>query len=118
MQTFKYELTPEQLFDKIILLQEEMLPDMKMAEIHKAVLMEACENAINGKSDEPLSESMLMLVAVRALEVSIEMLKGLILGAIQGFNGDTVNLNYRDQTFHFDRNTPFVKQALEEKNKS
>lgn len=109
-------MTAEKLYENVLATGEEIIAGFTLSDLHKAMLMECCDNVVNAKSDEPISDEMLVLVAVRTLEVCNGLIKGLIAGAVTELGGDIVNLNYRGQEFRFNRSSPFVKMAIEENN--
>jgi hypothetical protein len=103
-------MTPQEMH--VIILNElrELKPDFEMHKLHKAILIECCENALQPHNSEKYSNDVLLFSALQAFEVSNSMMNGLIKGAIN--LGDVININYRDQTFVLDRDSSIVKHAL------
>lgn len=108
-------MTALELNERVLKMGAELIPNFELSDLHKAMLMECCENAINAKSAGELTDDMRILIVARSLELCNSMIKALIVGAITDLGGDIVNLNYKGQHFKFDRNSTFVKNAIAEK---
>ena len=78
------------------------------------MLMECCENAVNVKSEKPLTEQVLILIAIRTFEVCDGLIKGLISSAVTEMGDDIITLHYRGEEFSFDQNIPYVKKVFAE----
>jgi hypothetical protein len=104
-------MTAQELHTEILVKMAELKPDFKMGPLHKAMLMECCENVMQPHNTEKYSNEILMLSALQAFEVSQSLMKGMIAGMIPEF-ADTITLNYRGQTFILDKDSQIVKAAL------
>jgi len=100
-------LTPQELFDLMIVKAKEIAPDKEFNKLNKAMLMECCENVIANENAKDMSTDSMMLAALSALQVCQGMMKGLISGLIPQA-GDIVNLTYRGETYTFDKNSPIL----------
>ncbi len=105
------EYNSQELFDLIVLKGKEIAPDKQLDRLHKAMLMECCENVIAGTKKQEHSKEILMYAAISALEVSRTMMKSLIKATIPNF-ADVITLNYRGETFTLDTTYHLVVEAL------
>ena len=104
-------MTAEILHAEILQKMSELKPDLKLHALHKAMLMECCENVMQPHNTEKHSYEILMISALQAFEVSNSLMKGMIAGMIPEF-ADTITLNYRGDTFILDKDSQIVKAAL------
>jgi len=88
-----------------------MKPDFKMGPLHKAMLMECCENIMQPHNTEKHNDDVLLLSTLQAFEVSRNLMQGMIKGMIPEF-ADTITLNYRGETFILDKDSAIVKAVL------
>ena len=90
-------------------LLQESIKDLKVSELHllhKAMLEECCENALN--NDQGITELPTLVYAVRVAFLTCNnMMKNTINTALQ--HADIVNLNYRGLHFQFDKSSPFLQ---------
>ena len=107
-------MTAEILHAEILQKMGELKPDFKMGPLHKAMLMECCENIMQLHNTEKYNKDVLLISTLQAFEVCRNLIQGMIKGMIPEF-ADTVTLNYRGETFILDKDSPLVKTALEQK---
>ena len=105
-------MTARELHIGILNQMAELNPDFKMGALHKAMLMECCENIMQPHNTEKHNDDVLMLAALHAFEVCRNLMQGMIKGIIPEF-GDTITLNYRGETFILDKDSSIVKAALD-----
>lgn len=96
-------ITPTELFNAVI----EKLPIPEIHPLHKAMMEECCENAINSNAEKDL-ETLIPIVHLAMLSCD-SLLKGLLKGSLESTDADFVKLNYRNQTFTIPRDSPFLK---------
>lgn len=104
-------MTAEELHEEILIKMADLKPDFKMHPLHKAMLMECCENVLQPHNTENHSHEILLISTLQAFEVSNSLMKGLIKGMIPEV-ADTITLNYRGETFILDQESKIVKAAL------
>ena len=97
-------MTETELFGKVL----DHLKIKELHPLHKALIEECCENAINNKQNVTDLETLIYSVEVAFL-TSNSLLKGTLKGALLGANANQITLNYRDQTFIILENSEFVK---------
>jgi hypothetical protein len=103
-------MTPTQLHENILTKLNELQPNFRLHRLHEVMLMECCENVVGAKGMESQSEEMLMYSTLQLFDLCKSMMRGLISGAITV--GNEITLNYRNESFTFDLNSPFVKNIL------
>lgn len=76
--------------------------------LHKAIMEECCENAIN--NPQKIDDNDTLLYAVRvAFLTSDSALRGILLGAFQSNDADVITLNYREQSFQIKKDSGILK---------
>ena len=97
-------MTSNELYNSVI----EQLKIHNMHPLHKAMLDECCENALQNK--QGITEKDTLMFAVQVGFVSANaLLQGTLKAALA--IGDQVTLNYRGQTFIIPKDSPLLKQA-------
>lgn len=104
-------MTAQELHKKILTKLTELQPDFKMGPLHKAMLMECCENIMQPHNTEKHNDDVLLLSTLQAFEVCRNLMQGMIKGMIPEF-ADTVTLNYRGEIFILDKDSAIVKAVL------
>jgi len=94
-------MTTEELYNLTL----EKLPVTEIHPLHKAIMEECCENAIENPQNITDSDTLVYAVQVSFI-TAISALKGTLKGALE--LGDQVTLNYRNQTFIIPRNTTLL----------
>ena len=95
-------MTTEELYK----LTFEKLPIKEIHPLHKAIMEECCENAINNPQNVTDSATLVYAVQVSFI-TALSALKGTLLGALK--LGDQVTLNYRGQIFIIPRDSNLLK---------
>ncbi|CAG5082220.1 hypothetical protein [Parvicella tangerina] len=93
----------DELYQKVI----EGLPTKELHPLHKAIMEECCENALNNSQKISDLDTLVDVVHLAFLTCNTT-LKGTLLGSLEAVNADQVTLNYRDQTFIISRNSPLL----------
>lgn len=101
-------MTTEELFDKVIEPIKIQLGDKGISPLHKAMIEECCENALNG-TNESMTDKELILTAQMSFVTADNVLKGLIKGLVERNDADTCTINYRGQSFVIDKNLKHLK---------
>lgn len=105
MQAEKTMKTKE-LYDLVTNDFDKDIPLDKIHPLHKAMLEECCENAL--KNSQKIENKEILKYAVQvAFLTCIETLRGTLKGGLE--YADTINLNYRDQSFEITRDSPLLK---------
>jgi hypothetical protein len=82
-------------------LYQRVLSDLNIENIHplhKAILEECCENALNSKNANEELSTLLLAVQVAFITAN-SALKGLIIGSLKANQAEQATLNYRNQEF-------------------
>lgn len=83
--------------------------DLGVSEIHplhKAMLEECCENAI--ENEQGVTDLPTLIYAVRVAFITCNsMMKGTIKAALS--EADLVTINYRGLSIHFDSHSPYIQ---------
>lgn len=84
------------------------LPINDIHPLHKLILEESCENAINNpqKIEDP---DTLVCATQAAFLTGNSALKGVLKGMFESSNADQVTLNYRGESFVIEKDSPFLK---------
>lgn len=85
-------MTAEELYQTVV----GQLPVKDIHPLHKAIMEECCENAVNNPQNIT-DEATLAYAAQVSFITALSTLKGTLKGALK--LGDQVTLNYRNQTF-------------------
>lgn len=93
----------KELYKKVI----SNLKIEKIHPLHKAIMEECCENAINN-SEKIVDEKMLMYAVQVAFISSLNALIGSLKGGLK--LADEITLNYRNQQFIINKNSPLLKK--------
>ena len=96
----------KELYDLVTKDFEDKIPLENIHSLHKAMLEECCENALNNPEKIESKETLKYAVQI-AFYTCIETLRGTLKGALEF--ADTVNLNYRNQSFTITKDSPFLK---------
>jgi len=75
--------------------------------LHKAVLEECCENAINNEQGVK-DENTLQYAVQVAFVTCLSTLKGTLNSSLEVANADQVTLNYRGQSFVIPKDSPLL----------
>lgn len=98
------KMTTEELYKTVV----EQLPIKELDPLHKAMMEECCENAINNPQ-QVTDKDTLVLAAQVAFLTCNSTLKGTLTASLQLADADQVTLNYREQTFIIPKNSPLLK---------
>ncbi|MFN8310779.1 MAG: hypothetical protein U0T73_12520 [Chitinophagales bacterium] len=79
------------------------LPIKELHPLHKAMVEECCENALNNPQNVTDKDTLVYAVQVAFL-TSNSTLKGTLTASLEAANADQVTLNYRNQTFIIPKN--------------
>ena len=96
----------KELYDLVTKDFEDKIPLENIHPLHKAMLEECCENALNNPEKIESKETLKYAVQI-AFYTCIETLRGTLKGGLEF--ADTVNLNYRNQSFTITKDSPFLK---------
>ncbi|WFB65504.1 hypothetical protein [Chryseobacterium sp. WX] len=97
-------MTANKLYQIVI----EKLPISEIHPLHKLILEESCENAINNSQNIEDKDTLIYAAQVGFLTGS-SALKGTLKGTFESGNVEQITLNYRGGSFTIERNSPFVK---------
>lgn len=96
-------MTTKELYKKIM---EEFKLE-KIHPLHQAIMEECCEHAIN--NPEKLNERDLIGAVKIAFYTCNETLRGTLRGSLEAANADQITLNYREQSFIIEKDSPLLK---------
>ncbi len=94
-------MTAEKLYQMVI----AQFPIKEIHPLHKAIIEECCENAVNEQHHDLETETLIYTVNVSVMSV-ISTLQASWKGAFEFV--DTITLNYRNQTFVIDKNSKLL----------
>ena len=94
-------MTPNELYEILLAEAKIASPDKELSTLHKAILMECCEHAV--ENNENLNNETLMVVAATALEVSVAIMAGTVEGALS--IGTPAIITYRGVKYRFKKST-------------
>ena len=97
-------MTAEELYREVI----GHLPIEEFHPLHKAMIEECCENALNNPQNITDKDTLIYPVQVAFLTCN-STLKGTLAASLEAANADQVTLNYRDQTFIIPKNSSLLK---------
>jgi len=97
-------MTADELYQKVI----SDLPIKELHPLHKAMMEECCENALNNPQKVSDTDTLVYAVQLAFLTCN-SSLKGTLTGALTAVNADRVTLNYRNQTFIISKISPLLK---------
>ena len=92
----------KRLYDAVI----NKLSISEIHPLHRAIFEECCEHVENSDID-PNDEHTRMLAVQSAFSICESALKGTIKGVAECVKGESVNLNYRGETFVIKKGTYF-----------
>lgn len=93
----------KELYQKVL---EKLLLN-EIHSLHKAMLEECCENALN--NEQKVTDLETLIFAVQTAFVSCnKILKETLKNAVENFGADQVNLNYRGQSFSIPKDSNFL----------
>ncbi|MEC3876682.1 hypothetical protein [Chryseobacterium salviniae] len=96
-------MTPKELYEIVV----SDFP-INIHPLHKAIMEECCENAIN--NPQKIEDKDTLLYAVRvAFLTSDSALKGTLLGVLQSSDTEVIILNYREQSFEIKKDSGILK---------
>lgn len=97
-------MTIEELYKTVV----GQLPIKELHPLHKAMMEECCENAINNPQQVTDKDTLVLAVQVAFLTCN-STLKGTLAASLQLTDADQVTLNYRNQTFIIPKNSSLLK---------
>jgi hypothetical protein len=97
-------MNADDLYQKVI----EGLPIKELHPLHKAMMEECCENALNNPQKISDFETLVNAVQIAFLTCH-STLKNTLIGSLEAANVDQITLNYRNQTFIIPLNSPLLK---------
>jgi hypothetical protein len=97
-------MTADELYKKVL----EQLPINEVHPLHKAIMEECCENALNNPQNVTDPDTLVYAVQVAFLTCN-STLKGTLAASLELADADQVTLNYRNQTFVIPKNSPLIK---------
>lgn len=97
-------MTPEELYQTVV----GQLKITDIHPLHKAIMEESCENAINNPQKITDRDTLIYATQVSFL-TALSALQGTLKGALE--LGDQVTLNYRNQTFIIPKNSKLLGDA-------
>jgi hypothetical protein len=97
-------MTADELYKKVL----EQLPIKEVHPLHKAIMEECCENALNNPQNVTDPDTLVYAVQVAFLTCN-STLKGTLAASLELADADQVTLNYRNQTFIIPKNSPLIK---------
>lgn len=97
-------MTADELYKMVI----EQLPIKEIHPLHKAILEECCENALNNPQNVTDTGTLIYAVQVAFLTCT-STLKGTLAASLELAAADQVTLNYRNQTFIILKNSSLIK---------
>lgn len=100
-------ITAIQLHESLLEKAKEIKPGFEWATLDKEILMECCENVMASEQAKELNFVHLQICTLQAFQTSTSLFSSLINGMIPKV-ADTVNVNYREHSFSFDKNSPIV----------
>ncbi|AOR27281.1 hypothetical protein FORMB_02190 [Formosa sp. Hel1_33_131] len=96
----------KELYDLVTKDFDDKIPLENIHPLHKAMLEECCENALNNPQKVESQDTLKYAVQI-AFFTCIETLRGTLKAGLEF--ADTVNLNYRNQSFTITKDSPFLK---------
>jgi hypothetical protein len=97
-------MTTEELYTQVL----KDLPIKEIHPLHKAIMEECCETAL--ENPDKLNDLDSLVLAVRMAFVTCNsILKGTLQGSLKSFDANQITLNYRNQTFIIPYNSPLLK---------
>lgn len=99
-------MTKKELYEYAIQDFEKNLDIGQIHPLHKAILEECCENALNNPQKITDEKTLKYAVHVAFLS-SLSTLVGTLKGGLE--LADTVNLNYRSKTYEITKGSPLLK---------
>jgi hypothetical protein len=99
-------MTTTELYQAVI----NSLPIKEIHPLHKAIMEECCENAINNPQKITDVNTLIMAVQVSFLTCD-STVKGALEGGLKVANADQVILNYRGQQFIITKDSPFLNNS-------
>ena len=103
-------MTPTELHEMILDKMNELRPNVTLHPLYKAILLESCENTTLLDQAKDFDENQLILTAMQLFEAAAAAMKGLLTGAAKV--GDKINVNYRGETYTFNKNSSQVIDPL------
>lgn len=97
-------MTAEELYEEAV----GHLPIKELHPLHKAMMEECCENALNNPQNVTDKETLVYAVQVAFLTCN-STLKGTISGSFEATKANQVTFNYRNQSFIIPKNSPLLK---------
>jgi hypothetical protein len=96
-------MTADELYNKVI----GQLPIKELHPLHKAMMEECCENALNNPQNLTDNDTLIFAVQVAFLTCN-STLKGTLTASLKLAASDQLTLNYRNQTFIIPQNSPLL----------
>lgn len=96
-------MTADKLYEKVL----EKLPIKEIHPLHKAIMEECCENALNNPQNVTDTDILVYAVQVAFLTCN-STLKGTLAASLELADVAQVTLNYRNQTFVIPKNSPLI----------
>lgn len=96
-------MTADELYKEVV----GQLPIKDLHPLHKAMMEECCENALNNPQNVTDHDTLVFAVQVAFLTCN-STLKGSLTASLKLANADQVTLNYRNQTFIIPKNSPLL----------
>lgn len=97
-------MTADELYKMVV----GQLPVEQLHPLHKAMMEECCENALNNPQNVIDPDTLIFAVQVAFLTCN-STLKGTLTASLKLANADQVTLNYRNQTFIIPKNSALIK---------
>jgi hypothetical protein len=97
-------MTANKLYQIVI----KKLPISEIHPLHKLILEESCENAVNNSQNIEDKDTLVYAAQVGFLTGN-SALKGTLKGTFENSDVEQITLNYRGSSFTIERNSPFVK---------
>ena len=97
-------MTADELYKKVL----EQLSIKEIHPLHKAIMDECCENALNNPQNVTAPDTLVYAVQVAFLTCT-STLKGTLAASLELAAADQITLNYRNQTFVIPKNSPLLK---------
>lgn len=98
------KMTADELYKKVV----GQLPIKELHPLHKAIMEECCENAINNPKNVTNLDTLVYAVQVAFLTCN-STLQGTLQASLNMADADQVTLNYRGQIFIIPKNSSLLK---------
>lgn len=96
-------MTTTELYQSVV----NNLPSTQIHPLHKAMLEECCENALEN-NDHLDSQTLIYMVGLAFITCD-STLRATMKATLESGNADVITLNYRNQTFEISKNSAFLK---------